>query len=48
MCRRIARSGLPGEHRAMSEVTFSNIAPVIPVTDLNRALRRYRLLGPRL
>lgn len=29
----------------MSEVTFSNVVPVIPVTDLNRALRRYRLLG---
>ena len=29
----------------MSDVTFSNVAPVIPVTDLNRALRRYRLLG---
>jgi hypothetical protein len=29
----------------MSEVIFSNVAPVIPVSDLNRALRRYRLLG---
>lgn len=29
----------------MSEVTFSKVAPVIPVKDLNRALRRYRLLG---
>ena len=29
----------------MDKVTFSNVAPVIPVRDLNRALRRYRLLG---
>ena len=29
----------------MDEVTFSRVAPVIAVRDLNRALRRYRLLG---
>lgn len=29
----------------MDEVTFSNVAPVIPVRDLDRALRRYRKLG---
>ena len=29
----------------MDEVTFSNVAPVIPVRDLDRAMRRYRLLG---
>jgi hypothetical protein len=29
----------------MDEVTFSNVAPVIPVRDLKRALRRYRMLG---
>jgi uncharacterized glyoxalase superfamily protein PhnB len=29
----------------MDEVAFSNVAPVIPVRDLNRALQRYRLLG---
>jgi hypothetical protein len=29
----------------MDEVTFSSVAPVIPVRDLNRALRRYRALG---
>jgi len=29
----------------MSEVTFSNVAPVIPVANLDRALRRYRKLG---
>jgi hypothetical protein len=27
------------------EVTFSNVAPVITVLDLDRALRRYRKLG---
>ena len=27
------------------EVTFSNVAPVIAVLDLDRALRRYRKLG---
>lgn len=29
----------------MDDVTFSGVAPVIPVRDLKRALRRYRLLG---
>jgi hypothetical protein len=29
----------------MDEVTFSNVAPVISVLDLDRALRRYRKLG---
>jgi len=29
----------------MDEVTFSNVAPVIAVRDLNRALRRYPMLG---
>jgi len=29
----------------MSEVTFSNVAPVVPVRDLTRALGRYRMLG---
>ena len=29
----------------MDEVTFSRVAPVIGVRDLNRALRRYGLLG---
>jgi catechol 2,3-dioxygenase-like lactoylglutathione lyase family enzyme len=29
----------------MDEVTFSNVAPVISVRDLDRALRRYRILG---
>lgn len=29
----------------MTDVTFSSIAPVIGVSDLDRALRRYRLLG---
>jgi hypothetical protein len=29
----------------MDEVTFSRVAPVIAVRDLNRALRRYGLLG---
>jgi catechol 2,3-dioxygenase-like lactoylglutathione lyase family enzyme len=29
----------------MDEVTFSNVAPVIAVRDLDRALRRYRKLG---
>jgi catechol 2,3-dioxygenase-like lactoylglutathione lyase family enzyme len=29
----------------MEEVTFSNVAPVISVRDLDRALRRYRKLG---
>lgn len=33
------------ETHGMSEVTFCNVAPVIPVKDLNRALRRYRMLG---
>ncbi|HTX62858.1 MAG TPA: VOC family protein, partial [Acidimicrobiales bacterium] len=30
---------------AMDQVTFSNVAPVLPVRDLDRALRRYRRLG---
>jgi hypothetical protein len=29
----------------VDEVTFSSVAPVIPVRDLTRALRRYRMLG---
>lgn len=29
----------------MDEVTFSNVAPIIAVGDLDRALRRYRKLG---
>jgi len=29
----------------MDEIRFSNVAPVIPVRDLDRALRRYRKLG---
>lgn len=29
----------------MDQVSFTNVAPVIPVRDLTRALRRYRLLG---
>jgi catechol 2,3-dioxygenase-like lactoylglutathione lyase family enzyme len=29
----------------MDEVTFSNVAPVISVRDLDRALARYRKLG---
>jgi catechol 2,3-dioxygenase-like lactoylglutathione lyase family enzyme len=29
----------------MDDVTFTNVAPVIPVRDLDRALRRYRKLG---
>lgn len=29
----------------MDEVTFSRVAPIIPVSDLDRALRRYRKLG---
>ena len=29
----------------VDEVTFSNVAPVITVRDLDRALRRYRKLG---
>jgi catechol 2,3-dioxygenase-like lactoylglutathione lyase family enzyme len=29
----------------MNEVTFSDVAPVIAVRDLDRALRRYRKLG---
>jgi catechol 2,3-dioxygenase-like lactoylglutathione lyase family enzyme len=29
----------------MEDVTFSTVAPVIPVRDLDRALRRYRKLG---
>ncbi len=29
----------------MDEVTFSNVAPVLEVRDLDRALRRYRKLG---
>jgi Glyoxalase/Bleomycin resistance protein/Dioxygenase superfamily len=29
----------------MDEVTFSNVAPVLSVLDLDRALRRYRKLG---
>jgi catechol 2,3-dioxygenase-like lactoylglutathione lyase family enzyme len=29
----------------MDEVTFSDVAPVIAVRDLDRALRRYRRLG---
>jgi uncharacterized glyoxalase superfamily protein PhnB len=29
----------------MSEVEFVNVVPVVPVRDLRRALRRYRLLG---
>jgi catechol 2,3-dioxygenase-like lactoylglutathione lyase family enzyme len=29
----------------MDEVTFSNVAPIIAVRDLDRALRRYRKLG---
>jgi catechol 2,3-dioxygenase-like lactoylglutathione lyase family enzyme len=29
----------------MVDVSFSNVAPVIPVRDLDRALRRYRKLG---
>ena len=29
----------------MSEVTLSRVAPVVPVSDLARALRRYRKLG---
>jgi hypothetical protein len=29
----------------MQEVTFQNVAPVITVRDLDRALRRYRILG---
>lgn len=29
----------------MDEVTFSHVAPVLRVRDLQRALRRYRLLG---
>jgi hypothetical protein len=29
----------------MDDVTFSNIAPVLSVLDLDRALRRYRKLG---
>jgi hypothetical protein len=29
----------------MDEVKFSRVAPVIPVRDLDRALRRYRKLG---
>jgi uncharacterized glyoxalase superfamily protein PhnB len=33
------------EVRPMSEVTFANVAPVVPVRDIARALRRYRMLG---
>jgi len=29
----------------MDDIAFSGVAPVIPVRDLTRALRRYRLLG---
>jgi hypothetical protein len=29
----------------VDKVTFSNVAPVIAVRDLDRALRRYRKLG---
>lgn len=29
----------------MDEITFSSVAPVIAVRDLDRALRRYRKLG---
>ncbi len=29
----------------MNEFTFSRVAPVIPVANLKRALRRYRMLG---
>jgi catechol 2,3-dioxygenase-like lactoylglutathione lyase family enzyme len=35
----------PREDGVMDEVTFSNVAPVISVRDLDRALRRYRKLG---
>jgi hypothetical protein len=31
----------------MEEVSFSNVAPVIAVSELDRALRRYRILGFR-
>lgn len=37
--RRLRKTG------AMNEVTFSNVAPVLIVRDLDRALRRYRKLG---
>src|SRR5580658_1829104 len=33
------------DNGVMDEVTFSSVAPVIAVRDLDRALRRYRLLG---
>jgi hypothetical protein len=33
------------EDGVVDEVTFSNVAPVISVRDLDRALRRYRKLG---
>ncbi len=29
----------------MDDVIFSNVAPVVPVRDLDRALRCYRMLG---
>jgi len=29
----------------VAEISFSNVAPVIVVRDLKRALRRYRMLG---
>lgn len=35
----------PCETGAMDGVSFSNVAPVIEVRDLDRALRRYRKLG---
>jgi catechol 2,3-dioxygenase-like lactoylglutathione lyase family enzyme len=35
----------PREDGVMDEVTFSNVAPLISVRDLDRALRRYRILG---
>jgi catechol 2,3-dioxygenase-like lactoylglutathione lyase family enzyme len=34
-----------GENGGMAGVSFTNVAPVIPVRDLDRALRRYRKLG---
>ena len=33
------------DNGAVAEVTFSSVAPIIPVQDLDRALRRYRKLG---
>jgi uncharacterized glyoxalase superfamily protein PhnB len=33
------------ENGVADEVTFSSVAPVIAVRDLDRALRRYRMLG---